>query len=150
MSARAAWRLETLGYRQVYRYTAGKMDWFANALPIEGKKKDAPRAGSLAWRDVPTCGLTERVGEVNERVRRAGWAICVVVNEERVVLGLLWGKGLDAAPETPVEEVMEYGPSTVRPHISPEEAAEHARYGWCADNNPGWYSAWPVTPGRAQ
>ena len=43
MSARAAWRLETLGFTQVYRYTAGKMDWFANALPIEGKKKDAPR-----------------------------------------------------------------------------------------------------------
>ena len=43
------------------------------------------------------------------------------------MLGLLWGEGLDADPETPVEEVMEYGPSTVRPHVSPEEAAEHAK-----------------------
>ena len=29
MSNRAAWRLESLGFTQVYRYTAGKRDWFA-------------------------------------------------------------------------------------------------------------------------
>ena len=39
MSARAAWRLESLGFANVYRYTAGKSDWFASGLP---------RAGTLA------------------------------------------------------------------------------------------------------
>jgi hypothetical protein len=127
MSARAAWRLEGLGFTQVYRYTAGKMDWFAHDLPIEGNRADAPRAGNLAQRDVPTCRPTEGVGDVRERVEQAGWAVCVVVNDERVVLGLLWGEGLDSDPATPVEEVMDCAPSTVRPHISPAEAAGYAR-----------------------
>jgi CBS domain-containing protein len=118
-----------LGFTQVYRYTAGKMDWFAHGLPIEGDRADAPRAGKLAQRDVPICHPTERVGEVRQRVEQAGWGVCVVVNDERVVLGLLWGEALDvdADPHTPVEEVMDCAPSTVRPHLSPEEAAEYAK-----------------------
>jgi hypothetical protein len=32
MSARAAWRLEGLGFPQVRRYTPGKMDWLAGGL----------------------------------------------------------------------------------------------------------------------
>src|SRR6266542_3593380 len=29
LSARAAWRLESFGFTQVFRYAAGKADWFA-------------------------------------------------------------------------------------------------------------------------
>ena len=33
MSPRAAWRLESLGFRNVHDYPAGKSDWMAAGLP---------------------------------------------------------------------------------------------------------------------
>jgi hypothetical protein len=79
MSARAAWRLETLGFKHVYRHEPGKCDWLANGMPIEGKRANVSRAGDIARRDVPTCQLGERVGDVRRRVRAAGWDSCLVV-----------------------------------------------------------------------
>jgi hypothetical protein len=41
---------------------------------------------------------------------------CVVVNDGRIVLGRLWRSNLEAAePGRLIEQVMEPGPSTVRP-----------------------------------
>ena len=123
MSPRAAWRLESLGFTQVYDYVAGKLDWLAAGLPTEGSNAQQPRAGDMARRDVPTCGLTERLGEVRELVRAAGWDACVVVNPERVVLGLLRAKELEADPGLRIEQAMRPGPSTFRPHVSIGEMA---------------------------
>src|SRR5260370_26523396 len=89
MSARAAARLEKLGFRQVYRYEPGKADWFAAGLPREGKEAHTPRVADVARRDAPTCRIDERVGAVRDRVRAGGWDVCVVVDEHRVVLGLV-------------------------------------------------------------
>ena len=47
--------------------------------------------------------MTERVGAVRARVRAAGSETCVVVNSERVVLGLLRTSELDGDP---VEEML--------------------------------------------
>lgn len=127
MSARAAWRLESLGFTRVYRYTAGKADWFAAGLPREGERAALPRLADLARGDVPTCGPEERVGDVAGRVGDAGWNLCVVVNDERVVLGLLRAEALRAPPETPVEQVMEPGPRTYRPDTLPEKPIEYMR-----------------------
>jgi CBS domain-containing protein len=121
MSARAAWRLESLGFDQVFRYVAGKADWVANGLPTEGAAAGIPRAGDVARRDVPTCGLSDRVSDVRERLQASGWGVCVVVNEERVVLGRLRGKALDAPVEARAEDVMEEGPTTIRPNTFLEE-----------------------------
>src|SRR5438270_4965440 len=107
MSARAAWRLETLGFTQVLRYTAGKEDWLAHALPRGGKSARGPNVGELAARDVPTCGLHYRIGDVRTRLQETGWRVCVVMNEQRVVLGLLWGEALEADSDTPAEEVLD-------------------------------------------
>lgn len=115
MSNRAAWRLESLGFSQVYRYTAGKLDWFAFGLPMAGEFATIPKAGDLVRRDVPTCDLNERVGEVYQRCQAVGWQVCLVVNELNVVLGRLRREAWDADPETPVEQVMENGPTTFRP-----------------------------------
>lgn len=115
MSRRAAWRLESLGFTQVFAYAAGKADWFAFGLPVEGKLAGLPRAGDAARRDVPTCRLTERVGDVQPRVEAAGWDTCLVVNEEGVVLGRLRAEALGADPAAVVETVMESGPTTIRP-----------------------------------
>jgi CBS domain-containing protein len=116
MSPRAAWRLEGLGFEKVYDYVSGKADWFASELPREGRLASLPTIGDAVRQDVPTCAPAEKVGAVRERVRKAGWDRCVVVNEERVVLGLLREKELALDPEAPVEEAMRNGPATFRPH----------------------------------
>jgi CBS domain-containing protein len=124
MSPRAAWRLESLGFGEVYDYVAGKQDWGAAGLPVEGKLASRPRAGTVARPDVPTCGLEDRVGDVRERVRAAGWDVCVVVNEERVVLGLLREKQLGAGDDKLAHQAMRPGPSTFRPNVEIEDMAE--------------------------
>jgi CBS domain-containing protein len=123
MSPRAAWRLESLGFTQVYDYVGGKMDWFAAGLPLEGEVADATLLGRLARHDVPTCRFTETVGAVRERVRSAGWTSAIVVNAPRVVLGVLEGGALGGDPAMTVEAAMEPGPVTFRPNASVEETA---------------------------
>jgi hypothetical protein len=61
MSPRAAWRLEGLGFEEVYDYTAGKADWFASGLPKEGTLASVPTIGGAARQDVPTCAPAEKV-----------------------------------------------------------------------------------------
>jgi CBS domain-containing protein len=77
----------------------------------------------VARKDAPTCRPDEPIGEVRERVRAAGWDACVVVNEERVVLGLLREAELQEGQDEPVERIMRPGPSTFRPHVPIEEMA---------------------------
>jgi CBS domain-containing protein len=113
-----------MGFTQVYDYVAGKLDWLAAGLPTEGAAARRPRAGNLARPEVPTCRMDERLGEVRDRVRAAGWDACVVVNQERVVLGLLRAKELDADPGLRIEQAMRPGPSTFRPHVPIAEMAE--------------------------
>src|SRR5919197_692581 len=126
MSPRAAWRLESLGFREVYDYTAGKLDWLAAGLPTEGTAARLPRAGDVARKDVPTCSVEERLGNVRDRVRAAGWDACVVVNEERVVFGLLRTAELAGGDaDARIEKVMRPGPSTFRPNVPIAEMAQY-------------------------
>jgi predicted transcriptional regulator len=115
----------SLGFTQVYDYVTGKLDWLASGLPTEGTNAQRPRAGDVARRDVPTCRLDERVGDVRERVRAAGWDASVAVNQDRVVFGLLRSIELDAAGETSIEAAMRPGPSTFRPFVSIEYMAKY-------------------------
>ena len=117
MSARATSRLATFGFRRVYRYQAGKADWFAAGLPREGAEAHTARVADVARRDVPTCRLDRRVGAIRDRVREGGWDVCVVVDEQRVVLGLVRAEAFGGDPAIPVEEVMEAGPVTFRPNL---------------------------------
>ena len=123
MSPRAAWRLESLGFGEVYDYVAGKLDWMAAGLPTEGANASHPRAGDSSRKDVPTCRLDERLGDVRERVRALGWDAVVVLNDQRVVLGLLRSKELDQDPNLRIEQAMRPGPSTFRPYVLIKEMA---------------------------
>jgi CBS domain-containing protein len=127
MSPRAAWRLESLGFPEVYDYVPGKLDWLAAGLPSEGREAAKPTAGSVARTDVPTCELGDRVGDVRRKVHAAGSSTCVVVNAGRIVLGVLRQEELGAADETPASDAMQPGPSTFRPHVPIEEMAEYMR-----------------------
>jgi CBS domain-containing protein len=115
MSPRAAWRLESLGFSHVYEYAAGEADWLAFGLPSEGREADTLRVGQIARRDVPTCSLHERLGEIRDRVETTGWDECLVVNDQHVVLGRVRSTALEASAETMAEAVMEPGPTTTRP-----------------------------------
>lgn len=128
LSARAAWRLASMGFTQVYRYAAGKADWLANGLPVEGAAARTSGAGDLAEMDVPTCKRGERVGQVRERVQKEDWNTCVVVNDELVVLGLLRQNDLEKAdPKWTAEEAMERDPPTFRLNATLAEVAEGMR-----------------------
>lgn len=114
MSPRAAWRLETLGFVSVYDYVAGKADWLANGLPSEGTAATQQRAATIAKRNVPTCLVTDTVAATRKQIAETDWQVCVVVNDERIVLGLLSEDALATDAQKSVEDVMESGPSTWR------------------------------------
>jgi rhodanese-related sulfurtransferase/CBS domain-containing protein len=112
-SPRAAWRLEALGFSEVYDYRPGKADWLAFDLPREGRAAELPTAGRAARRDPPTCRPDETLAAVRDRAASSDKA-CVVVNDENVVVGeLRWDRV--GAPEGLVEDAMEPGPATTRP-----------------------------------
>jgi CBS domain-containing protein len=125
LSPRAAWRLESLGFRGVFDYAAGKQDWLAAGLPVEGALAGIPRAGTVARADVPTCVLDEDMATVKARVSSGGWEVCVAVNDQRIVLGLLRARELQSADELTVAQAMRPGPSTFRPNVPIHEMAEY-------------------------
>jgi len=123
MAPRAAARLETLGFGEVHEYKAGKLDWMAAGLPTEGTNSLRPRAGDASRKDVPVCSLAERLGDVRDRVKAAGWDAALVVDGDRVVLGLLRSKELAKDADMRIEQAMRPAPSTFRPYVSLHEMA---------------------------
>jgi hypothetical protein len=120
MSPRAACRLEQLGFERVYDYVGGIADWRAAGLPVEGSGKHGLRVADATSKGVPTCHVGGRVGEVRDRARAAGWETCVVVAGDGVVVGRLRSPAWDSDLDATVGEVMEPGPSTVRPDAALE------------------------------
>jgi Mg/Co/Ni transporter MgtE len=125
MAPRAAARLEPLGFSDVSQYVGGKLDWMASGLPIEGENASRPRAGTVARKDVPVCSLTDRLGDVSDRARASEWDAAVVVDCERVVLGLLRAAELAKDPDLLIEQAMRPGPSTFRPYVPIKEIADY-------------------------
>jgi CBS domain-containing protein len=115
MSPRAAARLATLGFIGVYDYAAGKADWGSFNLPLEGRAGMETRAGAHVRSDVPTYRLDEPLRYVCDRVEKAGWDTCFVVDEAGIVIGRLGRSALRGEQEQSVEDAMTPGPSTVRP-----------------------------------
>lgn len=74
---------------------------------------------------MPTCARDEPIREVRARVHAADWDACVVVNAERVVLGLLRADELSADDGGSVDSFMRPGPSTFRPNVPIDEMARY-------------------------
>jgi len=110
-----------------FDYVPGKQAWYEENLPREGKAAEETWVGDVADATVPTCHLSDRIGEIRERIRTDGRETCVVINEQRVVLGLLRKKALDADPNATAEQVMHEGPSTFRANLSLEEMLKFQR-----------------------
>ncbi len=127
MSPRAAWRLERLGFREVYDFVPGKVAWLAMGWPREGSAAAVPNAGEVARRGTPTCSLEDQVADVRDDVRRAGRHVCIVLNENGIVEGRLRGRALEEMPDATTEEAMEVGPTTIRPNEPLEPLVERMR-----------------------
>jgi CBS domain-containing protein len=127
MSRRAACRLATLGFEQVYDYMPGKIDWLARGLPVDGDQKPVPRVKDVVRDDVVRARLDEPVGHVRSRVEQSPYGFALVVSDDGTLLGRLRKRALEGNPEASSEEMMEPGPSTVRLHTVARELAEQLR-----------------------
>jgi CBS domain-containing protein len=125
MAPRAAARLEAMGFPEIHEYKAGKYDWLAAGLPTEGENSKRPRALDGAHRDVPTCSLEERMGDVRARAKAAGWEAAAVVNKEGILLGLLRAREMAQDADLLVAQAMRPGPSTFRPYVPIKEMADY-------------------------
>jgi predicted transcriptional regulator len=125
MAPRAAARLRSLGFEEVYEYKGGKLDWMAAGLPVEGENSKHPRAGEVARKDAVVCELKDRLGDVRARTQAAGWNVAVVIDPDRIVLGLLRAKQLEMDADLKVENAMRPGPSTFRPYVPIKEMADY-------------------------
>lgn len=127
MSPRAACRLATLGFEQVYDYMPGKVDWLARGLPVEGDQEPVRRVKDVVRDDVVRARLEEPVGQVRRRVERSPYGFALVVAEDATLLGRLRKRALEGDPENSSEQVMEPGPSTVRLDTAASELADRLR-----------------------
>jgi Mg/Co/Ni transporter MgtE len=103
------------------------VDWLAHDLPVERQDEDPVTAGRLLRADVVTCGLADPAGEVGARIAESPYGFALVTSSSGVLLGRLRASALGVPEQTSAEEVMEAGPSTVRPDISAEKLAQRLR-----------------------
>jgi CBS domain-containing protein len=116
MSPRAACQLERLGFEQVYDYVVGIADWKAAGLPIEGDSSVSQLVSDATRPDVPTARPAEILGAVYDRVTHTGWDEALVIDGDGVVVGRLRTTAWQQDRSFPVSQVMELGPTTVRPN----------------------------------
>jgi CBS domain-containing protein len=127
MSPRAASRLESLGFEQVYDYVAGKADWGSFGLPLVGAEGSETRVGAHVRTDVPTCRADDRLQDVCERLDEAGWDTCFVLDEGSVLLGRIGRRAIRGRADITAEEAMTLGPSTIRPSARLEAVVDRMR-----------------------
>ena len=127
MSPRAASRLASIGFGQVYDYAAGKADWGSAGLPLEGQSGSETRAGAHVRKDVPTCRLDDRLDDICDQLEESGWDTCFVVDERRVVLGRIGRRAIRGRADVSAEEAMTPGPSTIRPSARLHDMVERMR-----------------------
>ena len=126
MSPRAALRLETLDFREVYDYVPGKADWLAHPLPREGRLAAKPRAGDLVRQDVVRCRLEAPIEDLGKEIDASEYGFALVVGDDDVLLGRIRKSAVRQATGT-AEAIMEPGPSTIRPDTSIEHV-EHTMH----------------------
>jgi CBS domain-containing protein len=98
------------------------MDWVAFGLPVEKGQNGPVMVIEQIERQVPICQLNESVGEAKRRAKKLGFQICVVVNEQGIVLGVIEKNAWEKSSDIAIETVMDPGPTTLRPSYLLEDA----------------------------
>jgi CBS domain-containing protein len=111
-----------MGFSDVYDYAGGKADWIAMGLPTEGTQIPEPRIEQVARRNAPRCTIKDTVAEIRTKVEADG--LCVVLNSDNIVLGLVALSGNEGMSAT-AEEIMDPAPPTFRPGVPVSELREH-------------------------
>lgn len=124
MSPRAAWRLESLGFTEVYDYTGGKATGARKGSRWKARPALAP-ASTSAPTSAPV--LSTSACKRCARLRASEWDTRLVANETRGVLGRLGRRALAREDDVTVEEAMSSRPSTVRPNVTVEAMLERMR-----------------------
>jgi Mg/Co/Ni transporter MgtE len=114
-------RLESLGFTDVYDYVAGKADWSARGLPMEGELAGYAASIHAAEPKVPTCRLSDSLQTVTQMLDSA--PACIVTNGSGIVLGHIRRGDLETPGER-AADIMEEGPSTFRPDVPLDELLE--------------------------
>ena len=123
MSQRAAWQLERLGFRDVYDFVHGKVYWLASGRATI-RQHGAARVGENLSGSPFTAELTDTVSSVLERRTASDTRDVIAILSNRVVFGRIRHSTLRGQePDARVVDVMEIGPTTIRPH----ELAEDVR-----------------------
>lgn len=105
-----------MGFTDVYDFVDGKIEWLSYGLPTEGKGPHFAVAGEIADRGaVLACRLGDRVDDIARALDTVPHDYCVVLNDQDIVLGRIRKKKVKDSAFIRVEQVMELGPTTVRP-----------------------------------
>jgi CBS domain-containing protein len=112
---------------------AGKVDWLAHNLPVEGDKADAPIAARAMRDDAVLCRSMDRVADVRASIERSPYPFALVTSDDGTLLGRAPLSALDADSDRPVWDVAAPGPKTFRPHVSAEKVV-----GVLADKDLRW------------
>jgi rhodanese-related sulfurtransferase len=121
LSARGAASLEQLGFDKVYDYVASKAAWLADGLPGAGRLHDDERAGASVLADLPVLAPAATVADLREEI--GDWELAAVVDDSRVVLGVVRAEAVEAPDDMQLARIMQTAPPTVRPSISLRELA---------------------------
>lgn len=116
MSPRAAWQLEAMGFEDVYDFVGGKAEWIGSGLPTEGSGPHYPLTGEIARRGlIDECQMGSNAESARSALDASGKDQCVVLNEQGILMGRLRRSKLADKEGQRVEDVMDPGPTTVRP-----------------------------------
>ena len=114
-----------MGFTDVYDHVNAKVEWMVNSEPVEGMGPHYAMAGEVATKErLHTCVLGSVVSEPARAMEQSGDIFCLVLNDQGIVLGRLRQKHRNARSEDLVEQVMETGPTTVRPNEPARELLE--------------------------
>ena len=106
----------------MYDYVAGKVDWMAAGLPVEGE--DGPFVGELAS-EAPTCDAGLAVADARAALDRSGAEAVLLVSGNGYVVGDVDEPALEGhADDVPLLDVLRPVPTTVRPSVPVQAVAD--------------------------
>jgi Mg/Co/Ni transporter MgtE len=113
-----------MGFPEVYDYKAGKANWIGMGQPTV-HHDTRQRIEQVARKDAPTCALQDTLESVRAKLPK-DWNTCVVLNSDRIVLGLI-DFSREIERDKSIGEVMRPAPLTFRPGKAVADACDYLK-----------------------